>query len=135
MKNAVDHHVGQRIRHQRLLRGMTQQQLAHRVGVRFQQIQKYETGTNRVSASRLWARADVLGVPVSFFFAGLPAPDGAAGGTAGGGPGGAPDQDGLVLDPKGARLVRAYQALPEAMQRQLFDLLTTLEEAHGGRRP
>ena len=131
MKNAVDHHVGQRIRHQRLLRGMTQQQLAHRVGVRFQQIQKYETGTNRVSASRLWARADVLGVPVSFFFEGLPAPDGAADGTAGGGP----DQGGLVLDHKDVRLVRAYQALPEAMQRQLFDLLTTLEEAHGGRRP
>ena len=50
---------------------MTQQQLAEAVGIKFQQIQKYETGMNRVSASRLWDIAEALSVPVSFFFEGL----------------------------------------------------------------
>src|SRR5690606_41392984 len=73
MTHPVDVHVGKRIRHRRWLLGMTQQQLAEQVGIKFQQIQKYETGANRVSASRLWDIADSLGVPVSFFFEGLPA--------------------------------------------------------------
>ncbi|NCZ65750.1 MAG: XRE family transcriptional regulator, partial [Rhodobacteraceae bacterium] len=52
MAHPVDQHVGKRIRHRRWLVGMTQQQLADQVGIKFQQIQKYETGANRVSASR-----------------------------------------------------------------------------------
>ena len=71
MPHAVDIHVGKMIRQQRCMVGMTQQQLADKVGIRFQQIQKYETGMNRVSASRLWDIADVLGVAISFFFEGL----------------------------------------------------------------
>ena len=66
MKHPVDAHVGKRIRHRRWMVGMTQQQLADRVGIKFQQIQKYETGMNRVSASRLWDVADALGVNVGF---------------------------------------------------------------------
>jgi transcriptional regulator with XRE-family HTH domain len=58
MKHPVDAHVGKRIRHRRWMVGMTQQQLADKVGIKFQQIQKYETGMNRVSASRLWDIAD-----------------------------------------------------------------------------
>lgn len=54
MKHPVDLHVGQRVRRRRWLVGMTQQQLAEKVGIKFQQIQKYETGTNRISSSRLW---------------------------------------------------------------------------------
>ena len=54
VKHPVDVHVGKRIRHRRWMVGMTQQQLADAVGIKFQQIQKYETGMNRVSASRLW---------------------------------------------------------------------------------
>ena len=50
---------------------MTQQQLADRVGIKFQQIQKYETGANRISASRLWDIANTLEVPIEFFFEGL----------------------------------------------------------------
>ena len=73
MKHPVDVHVGKRIRHRRWMIGMTQQQLAERVGIKFQQIQKYETGMNRVSASRLWDISDTLEVPVSFFFDGLDA--------------------------------------------------------------
>ena len=71
MKHPVDAHVGKRIRHRRWMVGMTQQQLADRVGIKFQQIQKYETGMNRVSASRLWDIADALGVTIAFFFEGL----------------------------------------------------------------
>jgi len=64
MKHPVDVHVGKRIRHRRWMNGTTQQQLAESVGIKFQQIQKYETGMNRVSASRLWDIAHVLDVPV-----------------------------------------------------------------------
>jgi len=60
VKNPVDLHIGQRVRHRRWLLGMTQQQLALAVGIRFQQIQKYESGANRISASRLWDLARAL---------------------------------------------------------------------------
>ena len=71
MKHPVDLYVGQRIRQRRWEIDMTQQQLAEKVGIRFQQIQKYETGANRVSASRLWDIAAATGVPVSHFFEGF----------------------------------------------------------------
>ena len=71
MAHEVDVHVGKRIRQRRWLVGMTQQKLAESVGIKFQQIQKYETGANRVSASRLWDIADALEVDVAFFFEGL----------------------------------------------------------------
>ncbi|ABC24392.1 helix-turn-helix domain-containing protein [Rhodospirillum rubrum] len=64
----VDVHVGRRLRLRRTLLGMSQEQLANAVGVTFQQIQKYERGSNRVSASRLYDISKVLGVPVAFFF-------------------------------------------------------------------
>lgn len=67
----VDVHVGKRIRYRRWMSGTAQQQLAEKVGIKFQQIQKYETGMNRVSASRLWDIAHALNVDVSFFFEGL----------------------------------------------------------------
>ena len=71
MAHPVDVHVGKRIRHRRWLVNMTQQQLAERVGIKFQQIQKYETGANRVSASRLWQISRALDVAISYFFEGL----------------------------------------------------------------
>ena len=76
MTHLVDIHVGQRVRQRRWLLGMTQQQLAEQVGIKFQQIQKYETGSNRVSSSRLWDISEVMEVPVSFFFEGLAEVDG-----------------------------------------------------------
>ena len=66
----VDTQVGDRIKRQRKLMGMSQTVLAARLGITFQQVQKYEKGANRVSASRLQAVADILGVPVGYFFAG-----------------------------------------------------------------
>lgn len=64
-------HVGTRIRMRRQLMNMTQEKLGESLGVTFQQVQKYERGTNRVGASRLWNIARVLDVPVSFFYDGL----------------------------------------------------------------
>ena len=67
----IDLHLGRRLRRRRRLLGLTQQQLAVQVGVRFQQIQKYECGANRISAARLWELAEALGTPVSYFYDGL----------------------------------------------------------------
>jgi transcriptional regulator with XRE-family HTH domain len=119
MKHPVDAHVGKRIRHRRWMVGMTQQQLADKVGIKFQQIQKYETGMNRVSASRLWDIADSLDVTISFFFDGLAA-DGVEPRTMGGD---------LLADKEALELVRSYYAIPEAQRRRLFDLARVLSEA------
>ena len=117
MKHPVDVHVGQRIRQQRWTLGITQSQLADAVGIKFQQIQKYETGMNRVSASRLWEIARALGVEIGFFFEGLDA-----------GKGGKP----IVPDPafgdskEAVDLVRIYNAIPEAQRKRLFELARAL---------
>jgi transcriptional regulator with XRE-family HTH domain len=71
MTNEVDRHLGKRLRQRRRMLGQTQQQIAEAVGVRFQQIQKYECGANRISAARLWLLAKALEAPVSSFFEGL----------------------------------------------------------------
>ncbi|WP_294622243.1 helix-turn-helix transcriptional regulator [uncultured Roseovarius sp.] len=122
MPHPVDVHVGKRIRHRRWLVGMTQQQLAERVGIKFQQIQKYETGANRVSASRLWDIADALDVEVSFFFEGLETE----------GSGREDAQEGVPADLLGDKealdLVRSYYAIPENQRRRLFDLARVLSD-------
>lgn len=121
MTHPVDVHVGKRVRHRRWLTGMTQQQLAEQVGIKFQQIQKYETGANRISASRLWDIAEALDVPVSFFFDGL-------------------DQEqkseaektmvppDLMGDKEALDLVRSYYAIPENQRRRLFELARVLSD-------
>ncbi len=68
----IDAHVGRRVRLSRTLMGMSQAQLAGSVGLTFQQIQKYERGTNRIGASRLYQFSQVLDVPVSYFFDDMP---------------------------------------------------------------
>jgi transcriptional regulator with XRE-family HTH domain len=74
--NPVDRFVGSRVRMQRLLAGMSQEKLGDALGLTFQQVQKYEKGTNRISASRLQQLSKILGVPVSFFFDGAPLGEG-----------------------------------------------------------
>lgn len=69
--NPVDTHVGTRVRLRRQVMKMSQEKLGNALGVTFQQVQKYERGSNRVGASRLWKMAQVLDVPVSFFYEGL----------------------------------------------------------------
>ncbi|OCJ67349.1 transcriptional regulator [Agrobacterium tumefaciens] len=79
--NPIDVHVGSRIRLRRNILGMSQERLAESLGISFQQIQKYERGTNRVGASRLQNIAGILNIPVSFFFEDAPGNDAAAIGT------------------------------------------------------
>ena len=98
---------------------MTQQQLGDKVGIKFQQIQKYETGANRISASRLWDIAAVMEVPVSFFFEGL---DGQAPNTG-------EARGDILTDKEALDLVRAYYAIPEDQRRRLFDLARVLGDA------
>jgi transcriptional regulator with XRE-family HTH domain len=69
---AVDIHIGQKIRARRILLGLSQTELADTAGISFQQVQKYEKGTNRVGASRLQQFSEALGVPPSYFFEGAP---------------------------------------------------------------
>ncbi len=71
--NPIDTHVGSRVRMRRMMLGMSQEKLGEHLGITFQQIQKYEKGTNRIGASRLQHIATVLQVPVSFFFEDAPA--------------------------------------------------------------
>lgn len=66
--NAIDLHVGQRVRLRRTLLGMSQEQLGAELNITFQQVQKYERGTNRVSASRLWDISQILDVSIGYFF-------------------------------------------------------------------
>ena len=121
MKHPVDVHVGKRVRHRRWMTGMTQQQLAERVGIKFQQIQKYETGMNRISASRLWDIASALQVPVAFFFDGLgERADGEAQPTLRGD---------ILADKEALELVRSYYAIPETQRRRLFELARVLSDA------
>ena len=115
MVHEVDVHVGKRIRQRRWLTGMTQQKLAELVGIKFQQIQKYETGANRVSASRLWDIADALEVPVAFFFEGIRAEGEEAEPTDG-----LPAD--LMADKEAMELVRSYYAIPANQRRRLFEL-------------
>ena len=70
--NPIDIHVGSRVRLRRMMLGMSQEKLGEQLGITFQQIQKYEKGTNRIGASRLQHIARVLSVPVSFFFEDAP---------------------------------------------------------------
>jgi transcriptional regulator with XRE-family HTH domain len=70
--NPIDKHVGSRARMRRMMLGMSQEKLGDALGVTFQQVQKYESGTNRISASRLQQMSNILRVPVPFFFEGAP---------------------------------------------------------------
>ncbi|WP_420324561.1 helix-turn-helix domain-containing protein [Mameliella sp.] len=122
MAHPVDVHVGKRIRHRRWLVGMTQQQLAECVGIKFQQIQKYETGANRVSASRLWDIAEALDVPVSFFFEGIENESAAEEGAAESVPAD------IMGDKEALDRVRSYYAIPENQRRRLFELARVLSD-------
>ena len=121
MAHPVDLHVGKRIRQRRWLVGMTQQQLAEQVGIKFQQIQKYETGANRVSASRLWDISEAMDVPVNFFFEGIEQEVAAVGSSE------SVPAD-LMGDKEALDLVRSYYSIPENQRRRLFDLARVLSD-------
>ena len=103
--------------------GMTQQQLGEEVGIKFQQIQKYETGMNRVSASRLWDIAQALDVSITFFFEGLDSEYAESSDN--------PINDmpnNLLADKEAMELIRSYYAIPETQRRRLFDLARVLSD-------
>ena len=121
--NPIDVHVGARIRMRRLLLGMNQETLANALGLTFQQVQKYEGGANRVSASRLSAMADILGVPISYFFGDL-----------------RPDDADLSPEdrqwreylqrPETIEFIRLYYAIPDPkVRRQFLEMAKTVAES------
>ena len=115
--------IGRRIRAQRLIRGMSQTDLANRIGITFQQVQKYEKGVNRVGAGRLTRIAEVLGVPVAFLFGATEAPAGS--------PGEGANAAFAFLETAGAlRLVHAYADIKNPRIRRA---LVTLAEQIVGR--
>jgi transcriptional regulator with XRE-family HTH domain len=125
MANAIDLHVGKRLRRRRRLLGLTQQQLAESIGIRFQQIQKYECGANRVTASRLFELSVALNVPVNYFFEGLQSMNSAP-------VPGAPANDLIAADVLSQKetleLIRAYYRLSERPRRRLLDLAKALQD-------
>lgn len=125
MANPVDLFVGKRLRQRRRLLGLTQQQLAGEVNIRFQQIQKYESGANRISASRLWAIAKALDVPVSYFFDGLNGDqdeDLQSGALRQPGANGSSTPVDVFSTKETIDLVRAFYSLSEEPRRRLLDL-------------
>ena len=122
----VDVHVGGRVRLRRTLLGMSQEKLGAALGLTFQQIQKYERGTNRIGSSRLHQLSRVLDVPVSFFFDDMPGAG--AGGRPGFGEDGQASFDQEQLSKRETlELVRAYYRITDPTVRtRLFDLVKAL---------
>jgi transcriptional regulator with XRE-family HTH domain len=120
--NKVDKVVGRNIRVHRLVKGMTQEGLGEKLGVTFQQIQKYEKGTNRVGASRIQQISEVLQVPVSFLFEGGPSGSAAAEGyNDGGSPTYVSD---FLATSEGLALTRAFTKITDAtLRRSIVDLV------------
>ena len=121
--NPIDVHVGARIRMRRLLLGMNQETLANALGLTFQQVQKYEGGANRVSASRLSAMAEILGVPISYFFGDLRPDDAEI----------SPEDRQwreYLQRPETIEFIRLYYAIPDPkVRRQFLDMAKTVAES------
>jgi transcriptional regulator with XRE-family HTH domain len=115
--NPIDKHVGSRVRMRRMMLAMSQEKLSEALGVTFQQIQKYEKGTNRISASRLQQSADMLQVPVAFFFEDAPNVPGAAPQVTGKAPSPAYVTEFLATS-DGIRLTKAFMRIENAMLRR-----------------
>ncbi|MEQ8177545.1 MAG: helix-turn-helix transcriptional regulator [Amphiplicatus sp.] len=129
MANPIDLFVGKRLRQRRRVLGLTQQKLADEVNIRFQQIQKYESGANRISASRLWSLSKALDVPVAFFFEGLNG-DHEEGEGVNGHNGHASNAPPDVFSSKETiDLVRAFYNLGEEPRRRLLDLAKAMSGA------
>ena len=141
----VDAHVGLRLRQRRTLMGLTQEKLGDALGLTFQQVQKYERGTNRIGASRLFHLSQLLAVPVSYFFDDMPQNVVAGYGSLDGDTGYAQNAGGHVGFSDGSQsrldddpmarketmdLVRAYYSIDDtASRRRLLDLVRTMAKA------
>jgi transcriptional regulator with XRE-family HTH domain len=120
--NYIDVHVGSRIRMRRQIINMSQERLGELLGITFQQVQKYEKGSNRISASRLYYTAKTLGVPVQFFFEDLPGSE--AGGLKEDG-----TQDNFMsslMTSEGIQLAKAFRDADNTTKRKLIASLARL---------
>jgi transcriptional regulator with XRE-family HTH domain len=119
----VDIHVGSRVRLRRIELGINQKKLAAELGLTFQQVQKYEGGANRVSASRLSAMADILSVPISYFFGDLRPDDAEI----------SPEDRQwreYLQRPETIEFIRLYYAIPDPkIRRQFLDMAKTVAES------
>ena len=128
--NPVDAHVGYRVRLRRMLIGMSQERLGELLGLTFQQVQKYERGINRIGAGRLFEVAEILGVPINFFYEGI---DGiqASGDTNGRQPAAVMD---FLSSSEGIQLSTAFMSIKDVkVRRRILDLVRTISgENHSG---
>lgn len=124
MANDIDLHLGRRLRRRRRLLGLTQQQLATSVGIRFQQIQKYECGANRISAARLWQLSEALEIPIGYFYDGLSEAQTRTATAAIVAP--EPRTGEVMARKETMDLIRAYYQLGERPRRRLLDLAKSL---------
>ncbi|MGA0596738.1 helix-turn-helix domain-containing protein [Enterovirga sp. CN4-39] len=128
--NDVDRQVGSRVRMRRMLIGMSQEKLGDALGLTFQQVQKYEKGTNRISASRLQQISQVLGVSIEFLYGNENAPS--AGSPQGFSDTPRADYDADLLTSDGLKLLRAYREIKDRkVRRRLVDLAQALAERGG----
>ncbi len=128
--NPIDIHVGSRVRLRRTMQGMSQEKLGDALGITFQQIQKYEKGSNRIGASRMQQISEALNVPVAFFFEDAPVPGGAVSGMAEAG------ATSYVVDflssPEGIQLNRAFVRITNpAIRRKIIDMVRVLADETG----
>ncbi len=128
--NPIDKHVGARVRMRRMLTGMSQEKLGEALGLTFQQIQKYEKGANRISASRLQQISQALNTPLAYFFKGAPVSQGAAqGGLA---EAGAHENyfNDFVMTSEGLSLNRAFARISDPkVRKKIVDLVNVLAES------
>ncbi len=126
MPNPIDVHVGSRLRMRRMLVGMSQEKLGESLDLTFQQIQKYEKGSNRISASSLYDMSRILEVPVQFFFDDMVRADAASTGKADK-PAGSFEMIEFLSSPDGAQLVRTFSEIesPE-VRRNILDLVKSV---------
>ena len=123
--NPIDKHVGARVRMRRMMVSMSQEKLGDKLGITFQQIQKYEKGTNRIGASRLQQIAMVLSVPVGFFFEGAPSSDSMSSGLSES-PSPAYVSDFLATS-DGLALTKAFMKVKDAkVRRRIVDLVQSI---------
>ena len=114
--SSTDVHVGARVRMRRMMLSMSQEKLGGALGLTFQQVQKYEKGTNRISASKLQEISQILHVPVSFFFEGVPEIDGRRAGKSTGAPSPA-YMSGFMASREGLALATAFSQINDAKLR------------------
>ena len=128
--NPVDKYVGSRVRMRRIMLGMSQEKLGEALGLTFQQVQKYEKGTNRVGASRLQRISEILQVPVSFLFDG--GPSGAVNADGFGESGSPAYVSDFLATSEGLSLTRAFTRITDAkMRRSIVELVEQIAAREG----